>query len=231
MAFTGYVFTSKADVEAVAEPAGDGPTFRWCRRQALRLRCLVTCGYVERVADGRLFNAVMAVDRDGSLACNARKTFLYETDKSWATPGAGFSSWHCPWLGGGGKTLALGICMDVNPEDFAAPFEAFEFASFCLEKESDLVLLTCAWCDFEPREASERPTLNYWAARLSPVTKALQSGALDKRDVLFLAANRVGEENGTFFVGASCALALRRPAVVAHASRLEETLLRVSLPE
>lgn len=229
MAFTGYVFQSRDEVARVAEPAGGGKTFRWCQRHAWRLRCLVTCGYVERGADGALYNAVMVVDRDGTLACNPRKTFLYETDKPWARAGGGFASWRCPWLGD--RLLAFGICMDINPDDFSAPFEAFEFANFCLQQQSDLVLLTCAWCDFEPPEAPTLPTLSYWATRLSPLVHALQSGALAKRDVFFLASNRIGEENGTFFVGASCAMALRRPEVLQHAPRRQETLLRVSLPE
>ena len=48
MAFTGYVFKTKDEVAALAEPQGSGKTFDWCRRHALRLKCMVTCGYVEK---------------------------------------------------------------------------------------------------------------------------------------------------------------------------------------
>lgn len=228
MAFTGYVFQRAADVAKVAERAADGPTLAWCQRHARRLRCLVTCGFVELGEDGKLFNAVLVVDRDGALVLCSRKTFLYETDELWATPGDGFRSWTCPWLG---KTLTFGICMDINPEGFRAPFEAFELANHALEQQSDLVLLTCAWCDFEPPEAPEMPTLSYWATRMSPVIDALQNGTHSKKNVHFLAANRIGEENGTFFVGASCALSLKKPMVLAYAKRRQEALLRVAIPD
>ncbi|KAF4130047.1 Carbon-nitrogen hydrolase [Phytophthora infestans] len=92
MMFTGYVFDLKADVAQVAEVAGQGDTFHWCQHQALQLHCMVTCGYVEKEGE-LLYNSMMVVNPDGELVCNPRKTFLYETDKSWATAGGGFQTW------------------------------------------------------------------------------------------------------------------------------------------
>ncbi|RLN63623.1 hypothetical protein BBJ29_002877 [Phytophthora kernoviae] len=161
---------------------------------------------------------------EGELVCNPRKTFLYETDKPWATAGDCFCTWHCPWLD---KTISFGICMDINPDDFQAPFSAYEFGSHVLEHKSDLVLFACAWNDFEPHDVPPYKTLSYWAQRLSPVIDALSSGAYPKANCHFLCSNRIGSENGTFFVGASCALSLKEPAVVAHAGRRTEELLPV----
>ncbi|DAZ93920.1 TPA: hypothetical protein N0F65_010122 [Lagenidium giganteum] len=226
MAFTGYVFKTRAEVEPLAEVAGAGPTFEWCRHHARRLKCLVTCGYVEK-AGGDLYNAMMVVSPDGDLVCNPRKHFLYETDKSWATPGECFTSWYCPWLQ---KQISFGICMDINPNDFTAPFEAFEFATQVIPHGSDLVLFACAWCDFEPPDSDTYPTLSYWATRLSPIIDALQKETYPKEDCYFLCSNRIGLENGTFFVGASCAMSLREPSLLAQAGRREELVLQVELP-
>jgi len=225
MAFTGYVFKSKADVARVAEVAGQGQTFRWCQRQAHRLHCLVTCGYVEKEGV-LLYNSMLVVSPDGELVRNPRKTFLYETDKAWATAGEGFCSWHCPWLD---KTISFGICVDINPDDFTALFAAYEFGSHALEHKSDLVLFACAWNDFEKQDVSPYPTLAYWAQRMTPVVDALGKGKYAKPNCHFLCSNRIGSENGTFFVGASCVLSLKEPAVVAHAGRRTEELLRVEI--
>ncbi|TDH72560.1 hypothetical protein CCR75_003676 [Bremia lactucae] len=225
MAFTGYVFKTKADVTAMAEMAGKGRTFWWCRRQARRLRCIVTCGYVEKEGE-LLYNSMLVVSPDGELMCNPRKKFLYETDKSWATPGDDFLTWHCPWLN---KVISFGICMDINPNDFKSPFCAFEFGTNVVEKQSDLVLFACAWTDFDDHDEEPFPTLSYWAERLSPITRALKNGEYNKSNCHYLCSNRIGLENGTFFVGASCVMSLKEPAVVAYAGRRTEELLRVEL--
>lgn len=39
----------------------------------------------------------------------------------------------------------IGICMDLNPYKFQAPFEDFEFANFCLLNDIDLILFPMAW--------------------------------------------------------------------------------------
>ncbi|TYZ53523.1 hypothetical protein PybrP1_008984 [[Pythium] brassicae (nom. inval.)] len=231
MAMTGYVFEARAQVELLAEVAGAGATFAWCQRHARRLQCMVLCGYVEKesedAAHGRLYNAMMVVSPTGALACNPRKTFLYETDKVWATAGGGFSTWHCPWLD---RTISFGICMDINPHEFTAPFSAFEFATQVVAHGSDLVLFSCAWCDHNRDETETYPTLSYWATRLTPIVRALQQREFAKPACFFLCANRVGEENGTHFAGASCAMSLEEPALLAHASRTEECVLRVDIP-
>ncbi|CAI5709874.1 unnamed protein product [Hyaloperonospora brassicae] len=227
MAFTGYKFHTKAEVAEVAEGNNDGMTYRWCQRHARRLHCMVTCGYVEREGD-LLYNSMLVVSPAGELVCNPRKTFLYETDKPWATAGEGFCTWYCPWLD---KTISFGICMDINPDDFKAPFSAYEFGTHVVENQSDLVLFACAWNDFEAHDIEPDSTLTYWMQRLSPVIDALQKDEYGKRNCYFLCSNRIGIEDGTFFCGASCVLSLKEPAVVTHAGRRTEELLRVEVPD
>ena len=155
------------------------------------------------------------------------QTFLYETDKLWATKGDGFTSWYCPWLD---KTISFGICMDINPDNFESPFTKFEYASHVVANASDLVLFACAWCESDPVDTTDTfPTLHYWAARLTPIIEALHRDAYPKDNCVFLCANRIGTENGTFFVGASCAMSLKEPKVLASAARQGETVLVVDL--
>lgn len=120
--------------------------------------------------------------------------------------------------------------MDINPDDFKAPFSAYEFGSHAVDNKSDLLLFACAWNDFEEHDVAPYPTLSYWAQRLTPVIDALAAGDYAKPNCHFLCSNRIGSENGTFFVGASCALSLKEPAIVAHAGRRTEELLRVEIP-
>ncbi|KAF1319338.1 Ubiquitin1-specific protease, partial [Globisporangium splendens] len=229
MALTGYVFETKEEAAALAEVSDKGKTFAWCQRHARRLRCMVMCGYIERDAkdEDLLYNAMMVLSPEGELVCNPRKTFLYETDKVWATAGDGFTTWHCSWLN---KTISFGICMDINPYEFTAAFDEFEFATQVVSHGSDLVLFSCAWCDFDRDETDTFPTLSYWATRLTPIIDALHTRTYPKPNCHFLVSNRIGEENGTYFVGASCALSLRQPQVLASATRHDEAVLRVEIP-
>ena len=93
MAFTGYEFATKSDVAILAENPNDHSssslTFTWCQHQAKRLKCLVVCGYpeVDNQNPKTFYNSVMVIGPDGKLQVNIRKTFLYSSDKIWATPG------------------------------------------------------------------------------------------------------------------------------------------------
>lgn len=96
MAFTGYVFKSKEDIEPFAERSDVGVTFKWAEKHAKRLSCTVICGYVEieeqdhereRIVVLKLFtlifntyklapklyNSMIMVNPDGQLVCNTRK--------------------------------------------------------------------------------------------------------------------------------------------------------------
>ncbi|KAL0583150.1 hypothetical protein ABG067_006917 [Albugo candida] len=232
MAFTGYVFKSKEDIEPFAERSDVGVTFKWAEKHAKRLSCTVICGYVEIEEQDheppKLYNSMIMVNPDGQLVCNTRKTFLYETDKSWATPGDGFKSLYCPALQ---KHVSLGICMDINPYNFTAPFDKYEFGNNVVkENPSELVIFTCAWSDFDSEQEDVMPTLQYWASRLKPIIEALKSEMFGFENCYFVCSNRTGTENGVHFVGGSCVLSLKEPEIIACASRNEEVVLEVTLP-
>ena len=110
----------------------------------------------------------MLVSPEGEVIHNYRKTFLYETDQSWAVAGTFFA--HLPWtlsrsrltrmracfgsdMTGEGFSyidlpqpigrLSIGICMDINNgTDFTSPWDAYELATFARKSQSRLLALT-----------------------------------------------------------------------------------------
>lgn len=74
--------------------------------------------------------------------------------------------------------------------------------------------------------------LNYWAARLAPLLRPPE-GAEPPRDVVFVAANRCGTEDGTAFVGSSAVMRVSAaPPVVqlaGYCNRGEERVLVCSV--
>lgn len=90
-----------------------------------------------------------------------------------------------------------------------------------------------------PRDpnASSESNLNYWAARLAPLhdpTPRYSEGGgpaepTAGKEVVFVAANRIGTEEGTTFVGTSCVMTISsvpsRIELVEVCSRSEERVL------
>ncbi|KAL5337161.1 carbon-nitrogen hydrolase [Aspergillus crustosus] len=79
-----------------------------------------------------------------------------------------------------GKEIAtsFGICMDINPYRFEAPYSAYEFAHRVLDSNSQLVILSMAWLTLLSREEldnlkgePEMDTFNYWIQRFMPLIR------------------------------------------------------------
>ena len=142
----------------------------------------------------------------------------------------------------GEKRIAtsFGICMDINPYKFEAPFTKFEFANRVLDSQSQLVILSMAWLTHASREelvaldgAPEMDTFNYWLQRLRPLFERKMQHAQDpdgqtvgsdadgSKKVIVVFANRAGEEPAADdtkpparYAGTSTVLAVtQRPAV------------------
>ena len=126
MAFTGYEFESRSDIAAYVEDPVSGTTVEWAQAAARRLHCYVMVGFPMREESGRFSNAMCVIGRDGAILHHYRKHFLYETDETWADPGPSFISVDLPDYG----RVGFGICMDLNPHQFTAPFNRFEFGHF-----------------------------------------------------------------------------------------------------
>jgi protein N-terminal amidase len=234
MAFTGYVFRSREEVFPYCESPLSGPTSAWCSATARRLGCVVAAGFPERSTDNVLYNSLLAVDRNGTLVHVYRKHFLYTTDESWATEGPGFSVVELPGLG----TCAPGICMDLNPKQFKAPFDRYEFASSLFEPplehletpshhrlKAGMILLANNWlrppadAELGDHEFSWH-LVNYWATRLSPVLG---------QSAVAVIANRVGIEREVRFAGSSCVIDLKNRRLLGQLDGNEEDVLIVDI--
>ena len=233
MAFTGYCFKDRAEIEPFCESCEQGPTATWCRETARRLGCFVACGFPERDGE-RLYNALILVGPTGETVHVHRKHLLYLTDETWATEGPGF---QCRDIAGLGR-CAFAICMDLNPKRFEAPFDRYEFASSLFDPAlqhrevyrprehrlaANLVIACNNWLRSEAdKELSEEQRqlqlMNYWAARMKPVLGL---------PIVLVIANRVGTERGTHFAGTSCVIDLKRRAILGHLDGMEEGILIV----
>ncbi|KAL1916150.1 uncharacterized protein VTP21DRAFT_6154 [Calcarisporiella thermophila] len=153
MAFTGYVFNDRISIYPYLEDSQNGASVCWAKETAKRLQAYVMVGYPQIVKGQSdvYYNSICLVDRTGQLVTNYQKSFLFETDERWASEGPGFRSVDVKELG----RVGIGICMDLNPYKFQAPFHAFEFARFHRVKGSRLLLCSMAWLKQPEEEADE----------------------------------------------------------------------------
>ncbi|CZT52191.1 related to amino-terminal amidase [Rhynchosporium secalis] len=96
MAFTGYNFRSLQHISPYLEPTAAGITSPWARTTALKHNCIVTAGYPEKVnvsnkwpANPEYYSSVIMVNSEGETVANYRKSFLYNTEETWALEGEG----------------------------------------------------------------------------------------------------------------------------------------------
>ncbi|KAK9319673.1 carbon-nitrogen hydrolase [Lipomyces orientalis] len=243
LAFTGYGFPSRAAIKPYLEPTGRGVSTQWAQRTAQKIGCHVIVGYPEapdEIAkeDGPIFNSAVVVEPSGTVVFNYRKHFLYEADEKWgASPGqGGFGSLDLK-IKRSARTaseneeemrvrVAMGLCMDLNPEKFEAPFAKFEFGNFAVTSKADVIIFPMAWLAFggaetngesaaaataDGQKVEDEPdwkTVNYWARRLTPVVLQYAQAVQPKTtNTIFVASNRCGVEDGkTTYAGSSCVL-------------------------
>jgi protein N-terminal amidase len=205
----------------------------------------------------KMYNSLLVVDEVGQVIHNYRKRFLYYTDESWASEGE--AEWSFKSLdfstGMSDATTAVtaetvnksiqipttfGICMDINPYKFEAPFNAYEFAHRVLDSQSHLVILSAAWLTNDANSIALKPagspdmnTFNYWLQRFWPlIEKRINYGdrQLDGFDtptetkVILVFANRTGMEDG----GPECIIPL---AVYAGTSTIVTIMHKKDSPE
>ncbi|KAJ9114706.1 hypothetical protein QFC22_005582 [Naganishia vaughanmartiniae] len=243
MALTGYMFASGEDVKPFLEHPRIGPTALFCREMATTYGCWVIAGYPELAEsgsndtaagthqgtgtkqDGHVddakpgYNSAVLVSPSGEVVGNYRKSFLYDTDKTWAREGDGFKVFDLPPPLG--RTV-IGICMDMNPKDFLAPFDAYELANYVKQVQADTLVVPMNWLDppqespddLDPTTTSttaaqnrapsperddddvgpEMSTLNYWAHRLMPLHDPAPTYAAPSRSSSSSMGGMPGEE-------------------------------------
>ncbi|THX90653.1 carbon-nitrogen hydrolase [Aureobasidium pullulans] len=248
MAFSGYNFSNLEAITPFLEPSGTGSSSQWAKRTAARLNCTVAVGYPELTADGKRYNTVISISPDGTTAASYRKTFLYYTDETWALEGdTGFYNGELGALG----QACMGICMDINPKKFEAPWSAYEFATHCVDAKTPLVVLSMAWLTRllpqQLQETAMQPdleTLSYWLERFMPVVQSQREGG-----TVVVMANRCGTEPGAVagvsqgvddegqevvgYAGTSCVLMVDQGEVKIFdiLGKAEERLLKIDTTE
>ncbi|KAM4056155.1 carbon-nitrogen hydrolase [Hirsutella rhossiliensis] len=235
MAFTGYNFKSLQEIAPFLEPSGSGITSLWARTTALKYNCVVLAGYPEKVdvspkwpTGPEYYNSAIVVNQEGETIANYRKSFLYYTDETWALEGdGGFYDGFIPGLG----NTSIGICMDLNPYKFEAPWHAFEFAFHILEVESNLVIVSMAWMTREDQQLFTRKpnepdmdTLAYWVTRLEPLIRSE-----NQEEIIVVFCNRCGIEGDVIFAGTSAVIGIQDGEVKVYAllGRCDKELLVV----
>ncbi|KAG6898426.1 hypothetical protein C0992_004137 [Termitomyces sp. T32_za158] len=106
-------------------------------------------------------NSAIIYGPSGEWVGGYRKTNLYETDKTWAKPGTSFASFSLtpPSISRtesreasapDSLKMTIGICMDLNPftscDQTSAEWPC-ELADYCVQNQSDLLVLLNAWLD------------------------------------------------------------------------------------
>ncbi|KAM3504216.1 hypothetical protein MY10362_003708 [Beauveria mimosiformis] len=235
LAFSGYNFKSLSHISPHLELGETGITAAWSRQAALKYDCAVVAGYPEKVdpvhswpADPEYYNSAIIIDGDGDIVGNYRKSHLYYTDETWALEGRdGFYTGHVRGLG----HLVLGICMDINPYKFEAPWEAYEFSNHALETGARLLVLSMAWCTNDDQEEfllkpnePDMDTLLYWITRLQPIV-SIDSN----QETIIVFGNRCGAEGDTTYVGTSTVIGIKSGEISLYGilGRDEESLLVV----
>lgn len=198
LALTGYAFESFEAIKPYLEPQ-NGASCVWAKQMAEKYDLNVCIGYPE-IANGVVYNSAVLCSPTGKTLMHYRKTHLYSTDIQWGCEASpdGFTA-AGPWPELPVKTQ-IGICMDLNPKDFVAPWNAYEFAKSVTENRSGLVLFPTAWLAGEkPENELDKELVAYWRARL-PI------------DVPIVIANRCGKD-GTVEYGGSSTIFYAKQAV------------------
>jgi len=221
LAFTGYNFQSAQEIGPFVETNEVSPSRDWAQDVAKRFRCSVVVGFPLQDDEGPRYNTAVLVDREGNVAHQYHKHFMFSTDYKWGCqPGPGFS-WKQVRYGDETVRTSIGICMDLNPKEYLAPFDLFEYATFVLENDVRLIILPMAW--LLPVDADRKlpsiGSVEYWITRLGPLIK-------DKQVRTVIVCNRTGEERDAVYAGTSCVLQMGRGhvRVIDRLAREEEVL-------
>ncbi|KAF1971720.1 carbon-nitrogen hydrolase [Bimuria novae-zelandiae CBS 107.79] len=207
MAFSGYNFHSLEEITPYLEPTTAGISTQWAIQIARHLNCHVTVGYPEQTTDSPPvnYNSTVTVSPTGTILANYRKSFLYYTDETWATePAARFSIAHLGALG----PVVQGICMDINPHRFLAPWSDYEFATAALQPKNPLIVVSMAWLShLSAAEIASTPsspdvaTVAYWVERFQPIIE--RSKEDPGKPWYVVLANRCGVEKSVCYAGSS----------------------------
>jgi N-carbamoylputrescine amidase len=199
LANSGYVFASRAEAFALAEPVPHGPSTQAWAEVARRCNVHVVAGIAER-EDDRLYNAAAVLGPRGWLG-TYRKLHLWGDEHLFFEPGnKGLPVFHTE-LG----RLGVLICYDGwFPETYR----------LLAMQGVDIVCMPTNWVPM-PQQPADRPAMATTLAMAGAHSNALN----------IVCANRTGTERGQPFVGQSLIVGAQGWPLAGPASRDGEEIL------
>jgi predicted amidohydrolase len=174
---SGYVFESRDEAFALAEPVPDGPTTRAWIEIAARRDLHIVAGISERAGDA-LYNSSVVVGPQGHIG-TFRKVHLWNEENLYFEPGdVGYPVFKTP-IG----RIGTFICYDCwFPESFR----------LCALQGADIVCVPTNWVPIPGQDPKREAMANI-----------LCMAAAHSNSVFVAAADRVGSERGQPFIGQS----------------------------
>lgn len=156
LSITGYSFKDANHIKPFLDTDTQSPSTQFGKEILKKYGCFTVIGLPESTG-GQIFNSAKLINPLGEVVVNYHKTFLFETDEAWGcveNPDKSFKSvdviLNKDYYSGLTNEkhivrLNLGICMDLNPYKFTAPFTNFEFSRACYNNKSQLIICPMAW--------------------------------------------------------------------------------------
>ncbi|QET04469.1 MULTISPECIES: nitrilase family protein [Cupriavidus] len=199
LANSGYVFSSRAEAFALAEPVPDGPTTQAWIDAARRHGIHIAAGIAEREG-GRLYNSAVLVSPEGHLG-TYRKLHLWGEENLFFEPGdKGLPVFHTEF-----GRLGIVVCYDGwFPETFR----------LLAMQGADIVAMPTNWVPM-PNQPADRPAM----------ANTLAMAGAHSNGLTIVCANRVGVERGQPFIGQSLIVGADGWPMAGPASRDREEIL------
>lgn len=188
-ALTGYNFHSRDHILPYTSAKNEGPSVNLAKEVSRLFKCYTVIGYPERVDQGAepiLYNSAAVTDPSGQQVFNYRKSFLYYTDDDWGCQEnpLGFQSFPLHFKNRARNVsedsseledvtlrAGFGICMDLSPYKFEAPFYDFEFATYNIDQRNELIICPMAWLHSASVTKDSGPASN---AKLEAIQEAIK---------------------------------------------------------
>lgn len=199
LANSGYVFSSRAEAFALAEPVPDGPTTQAWIDAARQHGIHIAAGIAEREG-GRLYNSAVLVSPEGHLG-TYRKLHLWGEENLFFEPGdKGLPVFHTEF-----GRLGIVVCYDGwFPETFR----------LLAMQGADIVAMPTNWVPM-PNQPADRPAM----------ANTLAMAGAHSNGLTIVCANRVGVERGQPFIGQSLIVGADGWPMAGPASRDREEIL------
>jgi len=196
---SGYVFESRTEAFALAEPIPDGPTVQAWAKAAAEHNLYLVAGIAERVEDA-LYNSAVLIGPKGHIG-TFRKVHLWNAENLFFEPGnVGFPVFKTP-IG----RIGMAICYDGwFPETYR----------LCALAGADIVCVPTNWVPI-PGQAPDREAM----------ANLLVMAAAHCNSLFIAAADRIGVEREQPFEGQSLIASYTGWPIAGPASRDKEEII------